>query len=74
MAPAALGALGDKDAAAHAAMWDMALSFVRAYPGAWAAVDARKTVLPRLLALLRRVPPGNVLFSVQGLKVTRAFG
>ena len=61
VAPAALGALGDKDAAAHAAMWDMLLSFVAAYPGAWAAVDARKTVLPRLLALLRRESPGTAL-------------
>jgi hypothetical protein len=56
LAPAVLGALGDKDAGAHAAMWDMLLSFVRAYPGAWAAIDARKAFLPRLLALLRCRP------------------
>ena len=53
VAPAVLGALGDKDAGAHAAMWDMLLSFVRAFPEAWSVIDARKTFLPRLLALLR---------------------
>ena len=53
VAPAVLGGLGDKDAGAHAAMWDMLLSFVRAFPEAWSVIDARKAFLPRLLALLR---------------------
>lgn len=52
-APAVLGALGDRDPGCHAALWEMLLTFCRAFPGAWAGVDARKAVLPRLLSLLR---------------------
>lgn len=52
-APAVLGALGDRDPGCHAALWEMLLTFCRAFPGAWAAMDARKAVLPRLLSLLR---------------------
>ena len=53
LAPLILGFIDEKDAAVHLAMWDMMLSFGRAYPDAWSAVNARKVVLPRLMALLR---------------------
>jgi len=53
LAPQILGFIDEKDAAVHPAMWDMLLSFGRAYPTAWSAVNARKAVLPRLMALLR---------------------
>ena len=53
IAPQILGFVDEKDAAVHPAMWDMLLSFGRAYPGAWAAINVRKVVLPRLMALLR---------------------
>ena len=53
LAPQILGFINEKDAAVHPAMWDMMLSFVRAYSGAWSSVNARKVVLPRLTALLR---------------------
>lgn len=53
LAPQVLGFIDEKDAAVHPAMWDMMLSFGRAYPDAWSAVNARKVVLPRLTALLR---------------------
>jgi hypothetical protein len=52
-AQAVLGALGEKDAGCHPAMWEMALMFVRAQPGCWAHVSLQKMVLPRLWALLR---------------------
>jgi hypothetical protein len=48
-----LGSLGDKDAAAHSPMWDMVLSFAKAYPAGWNAADVRRAVMPRLMALLR---------------------
>lgn len=48
-----LGALGDRDGSCHAALWEMLLTFCRSFPGAWAAVDARKAVLPRLFSTLR---------------------
>lgn len=48
-----LGALGDRDGGGHAALWEMMLTFCRGFPGAWAAVDARKAVLPRLFSTLR---------------------
>ena len=53
IAPQILGFVHEKDAAVHPAMWDMLLSFGRAYPEAWAAINVRKVVLPRLMALLR---------------------
>ena len=53
IAPQILGFVDEKDAAVHPAMWDMLLSFGRAYPAAWAAINLRKVVLPRLMALLR---------------------
>ena len=53
IAPQVLGFVDEKDAAVHPAMWDMLLSFGRAYPEAWAAINVRKVVLPRLMALLR---------------------
>ena len=53
LAPQILGALNDKDPVTHASMWDMVLSFVKAYPTAWKYVDVRNAVVPRLLALLR---------------------
>jgi hypothetical protein len=53
LAPLILGSIDEKDAAVHPAMWDMLLSFARAHPAAWGAVNARKAVLPRLMALLR---------------------
>ena len=53
IAPQTLGSIDEKDAAVHPAMWDMLLSFGRAYSGAWAAINVRKVVLPRLMALLR---------------------
>jgi hypothetical protein len=55
-APAVLGALGDREPGGHAALWEMLLTFGRAFPGAWGTVDARKAVLPRLFAALRRAP------------------
>ena len=55
-APAVLGALSDRESGGHAALWEMLLTFGRAFPGAWGAVDARKAVLPRLFAALRRAP------------------
>ena len=53
LAPLILGSIDEKDAAVHPAMWDMLLSFARAHPPAWGAVNARKAILPRLMALLR---------------------
>ena len=53
LAPQILGFIDEKDAAVHPAMWDMMLSFGHAYSDAWSAVNARKAVLPRLMALLR---------------------
>lgn len=53
VAPHILGFIDEKDAAVHPAMWDMLLSFGRAYPGAWSTVNARKAVLPKLMPLLR---------------------
>ena len=48
-----LGAFQEQHPGAHPNMWEMVLAFVKAYPSAWHAVDMRKAVLPRLLALLR---------------------
>ncbi len=62
-----LGALGDREPGGHAALWEMLLTFGRAFPDAWGAVDARKAVLPRLFAALRRAPAptlGALLRSV----------
>ncbi len=53
LAPQILGALNDKEPAAHASMWDMVLSFLKAYPTAWRYVDVQKAIVPRLAALLR---------------------
>lgn len=53
LAPQILGALNDKDPVTHASLWDMVLSFVKAYPTAWNYVNVRNTVVPWLLALLR---------------------
>lgn len=54
--PFILGAFSDVAAETHAALWDMVLSYSRALPAAWHAVNARKAVLPRLLAFLRCWP------------------
>eukprot|EP00884_Botryococcus_braunii_P021973 jgi/Botrbrau1/845/Bobra.0352s0039.1 len=53
-APLVLGAFSERDPGAHARLWDMLLTFVRSFPGAWARLDPRKAVLPRLLAFLRQ--------------------
>ncbi|KAK9831453.1 hypothetical protein WJX81_006515 [Elliptochloris bilobata] len=66
-APAVLGALGERDPGCHAALWEMLFTFCRAFPGAWAAVDARKAVLPRLLSLLRHACYGSAEASLPAL-------
>jgi hypothetical protein len=49
-----LGALGEKDAGVAGPAWDAALRLTNAAPeDAWAAVDARSTILPRLASALR---------------------
>ena len=53
----------------HPAMWDMLLSFGRAYPEAWAAINMRKVVLPRLMALLRYAATPLIL-HVNGHKIS----
>ena len=53
-APHILGAFSDTSAPdTHAALWEMVLSFSRAVPSSWHAVNARKGVLPKLCAFLR---------------------
>lgn len=63
LAPVVLGALGDKDPANHAAMWDMVLSMVDAVPAAWGAVNIHKAVLPKFLSLLRHGAYGSAEVS-----------
>ncbi len=65
LAPMILGSIDEKDAAVHPAMWDMLLSFVRSHPAAWGAVNARKAILPRLMALLRcTTHPSGTMFCL----------
>lgn len=52
-APLVLGAFQDQQAAAHSAMWEMIIAFVKAHPSAWHAIDMRKAVIPKLLTFLR---------------------
>ena len=48
-----LGAFSDQAPEAHPAMWDMVLSYARAFPASWHAVNPRKGVLPRIYSFLR---------------------
>lgn len=66
-APAVLGALSDKEAGNHAAMWGMLLSFARALPGGWRHVSMQKAFLPRLWAFLRHACYGSPATSYPAL-------
>lgn len=48
-----LGSFADKAGSNHPAMWEMVLTYVRAFPSCWYMVDMRKAVLPKLYAFLR---------------------
>ena len=52
-ASAVLGALSDKEAANHEALWGMVLAYARALPDSWRHVNMQKAFLPRLWAFLR---------------------
>ena len=62
-APAVLGAIGEREAGNHGAMWEMQLGFAVAYPAAWKAVNMQKAFLPRLWALLRHGCYGSAAAS-----------
>jgi hypothetical protein len=61
------GAVGERDAASHAAMWGALLSFFRAAPDAWARVNLQKAFFPRLWALLRHGCHGSAQASFPAL-------
>ncbi len=60
-------AVGERDAASHAAMWGALLSFFRAAPDAWARVNLQKAFFPRLWALLRHGCHGSAQASFPAL-------
>ena len=47
-AKAIFGALGDTEPTAQSELWAMLLMYMKRFPAAWGALDARKAVLPRL--------------------------
>ena len=51
--PLVLGAFADKHGPNHGELWEMMLTYCRAFPAAWDAVDVPKVVLPRLTSFLR---------------------
>ena len=53
VAPIVLGAMSDQVASNYSAIWPAILHLAKAFPSAWAHVDARKVVLPRMWACLR---------------------
>ena len=57
-AKAVIGALGDKGEC-QAELWTMLLTYLKAFPAAWTAMDARKAVLPRLWANIRAAAAGD---------------
>ena len=61
-AKAVIGALGDKGEC-QAELWTMLLTYLKAFPAAWTAMDARKAVLPRLWANIRAAAAGDRLLS-----------
>jgi hypothetical protein len=62
-----LGAFSDKVPECHSLLWEMVLSYLRALPDAWLAVDVRKVVLPRLWAFLRCEALRTAVAGARGL-------
>ena len=54
-------------------MWDMVLSYSRAFPASWHATNARKAVLPRLYSFLRCVPQEKRKKEDKGKKKEECF-
>lgn len=48
-----LGCFSDKEPGNHSELWGMVLAFSKALPCSWDSVDARKAVMPKLLAFFR---------------------
>jgi hypothetical protein len=67
LGPLVLGAIGDNDQTTHPAMWECVLAWLRIHPDAWALVNVKKVVLPRLWAMLRVSCFGSFATSYQCL-------
>lgn len=53
LAPIVFGSIGDTEPSTYSKLWEMVLSFSKAFPHSWDHVKPQKTVFPRLLSLLR---------------------
>jgi len=53
LASPVLGSIWDTEPSTHSKLWEMVLSFSKAFPYSWHHVKPQKTVFPRLLSLLR---------------------
>ena len=59
VAPLILGAMSDQTTNNYAAIWPAILQLVKTFPRAWAQVDVRKVVLPRMCSCLRAAAYGS---------------
>lgn len=59
VAPLILGAMSDQTANNYAAIWPAILQLVKTFPRAWAQVDVRQVVLPRMCSCLRAAAYGS---------------
>ncbi|GAX79187.1 hypothetical protein CEUSTIGMA_g6627.t1 [Chlamydomonas eustigma] len=64
---AVLGAFQEQEASIHGSMWEMVLTFLKAYPSAWSHTHVRKVFLPRLRAFLKSACYGSASSSFPAL-------